>query len=520
MMILIQKSKKYIYEKKYLFILSLILIVSLILRLYKIGSKSLWYDEIISIGFAVSNFSFMFLRPNTHPPFYSVSLKFWMFIFGSTVFSMRFFSALCSFLSVYMVFKIAKKLFDVRVALLSAAFTGLSVFHIFYAQDVTNYSLFLLLSLVSIYFYLFFIESLNRKIIFFYGLSTLLCLYTHVFCFSLIILQNIHFLLQRKKKYFKIWFIIQSIFICSFSGWVFLQKPFSVRAVKHISWITPLIVKKNFLNIFSTYSFGGQHLGGYDFVFPLPWYGKLSLPVFVAVIGYFTFFLKKISFIKKETYAVRFFLLWLGAGILIPWVLSLLIRPVFIIRYLIAVSIPFYILVAYGINKISGLYRILCCFLLIFSTSVVLNSYYTNQLKMPWKDVVGYVEETKEKNDNVVVMIKMQDIIYRYYTGDRDFWKNAVEKTESGIKFIKLNQYFFFSIDLLCELRKIVDSEYFSTNSLWIICSPWVSEEEKIKEYCEDSTRGFLKKEFDRITVYKIYKRNIDKKLKSISDFE
>src|SRR4029078_7831305 len=95
-------------KNKFLYFL---LLLGLILRLISLN-QSLWLDEAIG-AIAVKNYSYVgivtdFIKGDTHPPFYYLTLKLWTDLFGYSEIAMRMLSVIFGVATVWVVYKIAK----------------------------------------------------------------------------------------------------------------------------------------------------------------------------------------------------------------------------------------------------------------------------------------------------------------------------------------------------------------------------------------------------------------------------
>lgn len=127
-----------------------IVVVALLLRLANLGGKSLWIDEGFSVHESRLPASAIWAgtdEPN-HPPLYYLLLHYWPFI--RTEFSLRLPSALASTGAVVVLYLIARRLFDQRLALTSAAILAVSPLDIWYAQEARMFALATLAVLLAV----------------------------------------------------------------------------------------------------------------------------------------------------------------------------------------------------------------------------------------------------------------------------------------------------------------------------------------------------------------------------------
>ena len=151
-------------------VIYLILILGLILRLIVIN-QSLWLDEAIG-ALAARDFSYggiltNFMHFDNHPPLYYLTLRFWTDIFGYSEISLRMPSVLFGVATIYFVYLISKKITyqsptTNSISLFSAILLATSQFHIYYSQEARMYSMATFFSTLSIYAFLFIVESTKK----------------------------------------------------------------------------------------------------------------------------------------------------------------------------------------------------------------------------------------------------------------------------------------------------------------------------------------------------------------------
>ncbi len=126
-------------------------LVGAALRLAWLGSKSLWFDEILSIHTA--QLSLGQLSSGTvegyHPPLYFLVLGEWL-KYGTGTAHIRLLSALSGTLVIPVLYVTAKLLMGRRVAISAAWLTSLAPMLVWYAQEARQYSLLLLLSSLAL----------------------------------------------------------------------------------------------------------------------------------------------------------------------------------------------------------------------------------------------------------------------------------------------------------------------------------------------------------------------------------
>lgn len=156
------RSKQYWFNNVEFLSLSAILILSTCLRLYQLGEEGLWGDELASIrdikkvaeGEVFVNRILYFLI-----------LRIWI-IFGNNEFWLRLPSVGFGILSVFLVYRLGKKLFDKNVGLIAALLLALSPLAIFHSQEVRMYMLSVLLGLGGTLAIVYYVDNKKLKFIF------------------------------------------------------------------------------------------------------------------------------------------------------------------------------------------------------------------------------------------------------------------------------------------------------------------------------------------------------------------
>lgn len=130
--------------------------MAVILRLVSLN-QSLWLDEATSANVAVMSlpaFFNKFIPADFHPPLYYLFLMGWSRVFGISEISLRIPSVIFGVATVYFVYLIAKKLFDIKTAFIAGVLSATSGLLIYYSQEARMYSLTALLVSMLFYFFL------------------------------------------------------------------------------------------------------------------------------------------------------------------------------------------------------------------------------------------------------------------------------------------------------------------------------------------------------------------------------
>jgi uncharacterized membrane protein len=341
-----------------------IIMLGLILRLYRYTAQSIWLDESVSIFLAHQPVKFIVSFIDPTPPLFYLSLHFWT-IFGTSEAILKLFTVLLSTLIILGVYLVAKKLYSKKTALYAALITAISPVQVFYAQELRAYALLFLVTTFLVYWYLKFDESAKNKII--YGIFFVATVYTHVYGLFVILAIQIHRLVKNRKDFFSLsnWIKVNAIPAALSIPW--LYRIYEMILLNESGWIKlPEIKDLNSVFLISTTGHSG-------FIFGIILYALAIILVLSALVKQ----------IKKSKVNIEIY--WILIPILVPFLLSFVIRPFFFPRYALLVSIPLAILIAYSLDKNRFSKWIMAFFVILSITIVVLQSYSVT--KDPWNSI-------------------------------------------------------------------------------------------------------------------------------------
>jgi mannosyltransferase len=165
--------------------------------------EAYWIDEGLSIGIAHHSFFSIpgVLRQDGSPPLYYMLLHFWIGVFGTKESATHAMSLVFSTLTIPVGLWAGWKLFGRWAGILTGVLCAANPFLTTYAQETRQYSLVVLLSLLSTVFFLFVFVQRERRYIPFFAVSLALLLYTHLWSafFVLGTLVVLLFLMRRQR---------------------------------------------------------------------------------------------------------------------------------------------------------------------------------------------------------------------------------------------------------------------------------------------------------------------------------
>jgi uncharacterized membrane protein len=86
-------------------------------------------------------------------------LHFWMLLFGQSEIAVRALSACLGIISVLLIYKVGRELYNRKIGLIASLLMTISTFAIYSSQEARQYSLLLLLTLLSFLFFIRIIKA-------------------------------------------------------------------------------------------------------------------------------------------------------------------------------------------------------------------------------------------------------------------------------------------------------------------------------------------------------------------------
>jgi uncharacterized membrane protein len=207
-------------------LLALAVLLGVFLRLFHLGSQSIWGDEALTLqkyaaGGSLAEVLSLIWRNAFHPPLYFVLAHYW-YLLGQSEFMLRFPSAVFGIAAIPVIYLVTRRLFTAPAAGLAALALAVSPFHIWYSQEARMYSLQVLLALGSMLFFLRAWES--RRLIDFalYGVLTVMGLFTHLGTLLLVAAQGAFVLgaVAKDWRRYAIWLGVQAMALIAFLPWI------------------------------------------------------------------------------------------------------------------------------------------------------------------------------------------------------------------------------------------------------------------------------------------------------------
>lgn len=311
-------------------------------RFLHLTTNDVAMDEPFTLFFAQGDMAFIFgmLPGENNPPFFFLLMHFWIDLFGISPLSVRFLPALFSALTAIMLFKTGRKFFSESVGITAAAIFLFSDYHQLFAHEARVYSLFALLTVVSMHIFMSVQSSGNkRNVILLLILTNVLLVYSHFFGFFILLIQLISAvsIALFRKLILKTIIIAHSLTLLGFVPYLpILFQRFSNTTASG-TWVEPAVFT-------DLYTMLWRYLNA-----PVVTVAAIS----ILGLSLFVFFRKIRKRGIKPDPSTAVLLIWFLLPYLLMFFISLKL-PVFLDRYTVFISVGFYLLLALAINSITS----------------------------------------------------------------------------------------------------------------------------------------------------------------------
>lgn len=233
-----------------------------------------------------------------HPPLFYVLLRVWCGAFGDSVFAMRFLAALISLLIFPALWWLCRELFfedenQQPITLVALALLALSPFHILYAQEAREYSIWTVAIFVSCALLLRALRLGERKWWIAYGFSLALGMYAHTLHITLW-LVHATFVLALHRRQFVPFFCASLLAGVLFLPWALIIVQRQAELVENTMWLAfdggKLFLVKAWVFIFSSLFLDASHSQLWPAesgaAMALNWFSRLMRLVVFGVIAF------------------------------------------------------------------------------------------------------------------------------------------------------------------------------------------------------------------------------------------
>ena len=169
-----------------------LIILNFILKIIFLDRRDISMDEPFTIYYSQAGIPSLFemLKNENNPPLFFLLLNFWIKVFGISAFSVRFMPFLFSTLTAPVIFFTGKRFFSVGSGIVASLIFTFSNYHLAFAHEARVYPLFVLLTCLSMYFFLSLIQNPGKKThLYLLVIINVLLIYSHFFGFFVIGIQ-------------------------------------------------------------------------------------------------------------------------------------------------------------------------------------------------------------------------------------------------------------------------------------------------------------------------------------------
>lgn len=422
-----------------LLLLALVVVIAIgtFLRFYDLGGESLWFDEMVMLNVVsdpeILQEDIITGRPPLMVLLGAVSIQ----IFGTSDAALRIIPALAGSLSLVAMFFVGRELFDDRVGLLATLFLAVSGFHIYHSQDFRYYAIQLLFMLLS---YLFFARAMrdNRNINWFLVVVfNVLAYYSHIYAVFLFVGQGLFFLTQwfRKPQHRLKWFISQVAIVLLIlpNFYIFFTRVLNNPSEPGSNWIPPVTLSEPIASLVKFLFFD------FSYFRLVP----LLTAAAVLVFGTIVFIVQRGNrwpkafrglggevrhWVRDENSSLLMTVFWLVFPILLPFVYSIVLSPVYLHRYVIGAMPAMFLLMAVVLLTIRHIIPVVVtagALLVVIIPGLV--NFYRMDVKEQWGDSAAFVEINEQEGDVIAFALadrtprlqkNVEDIFDRYYDGE------------------------------------------------------------------------------------------------------
>jgi mannosyltransferase len=384
-------------------ILIVILLLAAALRLWGLGTESLWLDEGItahrtgiSFGQLVRDF-----RGETQTILYYLGENAWCAVAGRSEAALRFPSLVFGVLTVWAVFLFARQVFSPAAALWAAFLLAINPFAIFYSQEARPYALLLLTAVLSLYFLLRFLRSPGKGAAWGYMISAAIALYTHPLGPLLLLVHGALILLFREhaewRQVRRTLGLIAATFVLYLPQLAFMWTAVvgKAKGTGSASWI-PVPVLRDFAETFRQY-----------FMNPYLAYFALALLILALIL-----------FVRRGRADNRGLFLCLALGFAFApllWIASYVLTPLYVHRFTIPALVALLLILGWVLASLKLRWRMAALLIYLLLTAPALFAYYTKADKEPWRRTAELVREQVRPGDAIVLNASYTRSAFEYY---------------------------------------------------------------------------------------------------------
>ncbi|MCK9202897.1 MAG: glycosyltransferase family 39 protein [Bacteroidales bacterium] len=368
-----------------------LLALNAVLKFLFLDARDVAMDEPFTIYFAQATGHDLFemLKTENNPPLFFILLHFWIKLFGISAFSVRFFPCIFSIATAVVLYFLGGNFFSFRVGVIASLLFTFSNYHMLFAHEARVYSLFALLTVISMYLFCLCLQKEKHgKYLFCLSVINALLLYSHFFGAFVILIQLITILVPGifRKQLLKHIPGSIAVTILLYSPYIPVLMHRFIATTGTGTWVEPPVLSD---------------------LYTMVWrYSNTPVTTVFFLITIVAGLIYQISRNKpvensKKNYTI-FVWIWFLAPYLMMFLISFRI-PIFLDRYTVFLSLAFYLLVGISVDKIEKTRGVATgiAIVAIFLMVVKFNPNVDN--KRRWKEVIQNIQHDKKTETPLII---------------------------------------------------------------------------------------------------------------------
>jgi mannosyltransferase len=341
---------------------------------------------------------------DVHVPMYHLILHFWQLYLGNGVTTIRLLSLGFFLATIPLVYLLARQVLSLYWALFATILFSFSPFMNWYGNVARMYTLLAFFSTLSQYYFIRIIK--HKKAWKGFGISAIFGAYSHYFFSFNLAVEGLFFLFNRKKfarGTFKRLIIVGVLVAAALAPWLLYFHHLGSASTTRPMLARPTTV--DFFNVYSQFLFGFQD-NHVNTVLVSCW-PVLMLLGFLAVRRE-----------QKTTPEISFIATMAFVPVLMAFLLSFVVTPFFLSRYLIASVAPLIIFLVWLISYYGKRLSLIVCSLLVailVATSLQQAYSSATPVKEDYAGAVGYINMHATAQDAVIISTPFTIYPVEYY---------------------------------------------------------------------------------------------------------
>ncbi len=337
-----------------------ILLLNILYKILFLGSRDISIDEPFTLFYSQMPWQEIFhmLAGENNPPLHFLLMHVWINLVGIDPFKVRLLSLIFGALSSMLIYFIGTRNFSRTVGISAALLFTFSNFNTFLAQEARVYSLFIFLTLASVYLFLNLVKEFKTKTFVYLIVINILLIYSHFFAFWLLVVEYLFVFLNphTRKQLYKPFLLMGVLLFVAFLPYlvIFINR---VLASSGGTWLEPPTISSLY-NLL--WKFCNQ---------PVP--TVMVILLLSLGLGKYIF-----SFTKRKSAADKptlFLILWFLLPTIVTYFISFLL-PVFYEKYLVFIAPAIYLLVCKSVEYLSNKHIIRYGLLLLLISGFIITS--------------------------------------------------------------------------------------------------------------------------------------------------